>query len=94
MDYSSLSNEEILVNKKCDMFLANIQHCLHTCDDSKKYVEIKEPINIDNCINVHEWIRNIKDSIKLKVDIKTTEIKDKYYIDYNVTKRHIIIDKV
>jgi hypothetical protein len=94
MDYSGLSNEDIIINKKCDIFLANIQECLHTCNDSKRYIETKETINVENCINLHEWMRNIKDSIKLKVDIKASEIKGKYYIDYNVNKRHIIIDKV
>lgn len=94
MDYSGLSNEDIVVNKKCDIFLSNIQRCLHECSDTKKYIEINEPINVKECVNVYEWMRNIKDSIKLKVDIKNLELKNKYYIEYNVNKRNITIDKV
>ena len=75
MDYSGLSNEDIVVNKKCDLFLSNIQRCLHECSDTKKYIEIKEPINVKDCVNVYEWMRNIKDSIRLKVDIKNLELK-------------------
>jgi hypothetical protein len=94
MEYSDLSNKEIIVNKKCDIFLSNIQSCLHECSDTKRYIEIKDSINVKECVNVYEWMRNIKDSIRLKVDIKNLELKNKYYIDYNVEKRHIIIDKV
>ena len=77
---------------KCDVLLKNIQKSLHKCNNNKKIVEIEEIINFQDCDNIQDWYRTVKESTKLKIDLKKPILKEKYSIEYNVEKRLITIE--
>jgi len=81
------------MDKNCQEFLENIQRTLHECKDNKKTINIIDTLDIRQCNNVKTWARNIRDSIPLKVNIKTPIFINKYSIDYKVGERSLIISE-
>jgi len=79
-------------NNSCEELLKNIQKSLHKCNSNKKIIEIEEIINFKECINISDWYKTVKESTKLKIDLKKSILKEKYSIEYDVNKRLIIID--
>jgi hypothetical protein len=79
-------------NNNCEELLNNIQKSLHKCNNNKKIIEIEEIINFKECSNISEWYKIVKESTKLKIDLKKPILKEKYSIEYDVNKRLITID--
>jgi hypothetical protein len=79
-------------NKNCEELLKNIQKSLHKCNNNKKNIEINEIINFQECNNIQDWYKTVKESTKLNLELKNPILKENYSIEYNVDKRLIIIE--
>jgi len=79
-------------NKNCEELLKNIQKSLHKCNNNKKNIEINEIINFQECNNIQDWYKTVKESTKLNLELKTQILKENYCIEYNVDKRLITIE--
>ena len=79
------------MDKNCQELLENIQRTLHECKDNRKTINICDSLDINQCSNVKLWAKNIKDSIPLKLDIKTPIFINKYSIEYKVSERSLTI---
>uniref|UniRef100_A0A6C0HVM8 Uncharacterized protein n=1 Tax=viral metagenome TaxID=1070528 RepID=A0A6C0HVM8_9ZZZZ len=79
------------MENSCEELLKNIQKCLHKCNSNKKIIEIEDIINFQECNNIQDWYKTVKESTKLKIYLKKSILKEKYSIEYNVNKRLITI---
>lgn len=79
------------MHKNCEELLENIQKTLHKCCNNQLTINIKEEFDMRECDNVDKWSKNIKSCIPLKIEIKNPIVQNKYYIDYRVEKRSLII---
>jgi hypothetical protein len=80
------------MENSCEELLKNIQKSLHKCNSNKKIIEIEDIINFQECNNIHDWYKTVKESTKLKINLKRSILKEKYSIEYNVDKRMITIE--
>lgn len=79
-------------NNNCEDLLKNIQKSLHKCNNNKKNIEINEIINFQECNNIQDWYKTVKESTKLNLELKNQILKGNYSIEYNVDKRLITIE--
>jgi hypothetical protein len=76
----------------CNEVLENIKLALHKCSDNKSIYKIKEKLDLNKCENLKNFAKTLHVT-KTKIKTPTEKLEKKYYIEYIVKDRILIIDK-